>query len=849
MADHENENDELKNAPKPGEPGSGQPPQPSEGQPAGEQSVKIPEVLPLLPIRDVVIFPYMIIPLFVGRDNSVAAVNESLSKDRMVMLATQKSSADENPSAEQLFSMGTAGMIMRMLRLPDGRVKILVQGLTRARVKEYLKKEPFFQVRIELLEEPQLKEVTVEIQARMRQIKENLEKMIQMGRLISPDLIMVLDTIPDPGRFSDLIAANIGIGVEDAQKLLEILDPAERLQRLFDVINKEMELLEVQAKIQNRAKEEMTKTQREYYLREQLRAIQKELGEVDEKAQEIQEFKDKIQKSKMPKETEEEALKQLKRLETMHPDAIEASWVRGYLEWMVELPWSKSTKDNLDIKRAQGVLDGDHYDLDKVKERILEYLSVRKLHPEMKGPILCFVGAPGVGKTSLGQSIARAMGRHFIRMSLGGIRDEAEIRGHRRTYVGAMPGRIIQGIKTAGSNNPVFMLDEIDKLGVDFRGDPSAALLEVLDPEQNFTFRDHYINLPFDLSKVMFILTANIIDTIPPALLDRMEMLEIPGYTLEEKLHIAKRYLVPRQMKENGVDEKIIEFEDEAIRQITGQYTREAGVRNLERALGTICRKVARKVAEGAKEKTVVTPNSLVQYLGAPRWLPEEEMEKDEVGVVTGLAWTGTGGDILRVEVSIVKESQKLILTGHLGEVMKESAQAALTCAKKIAPVFGIAPDFFQDKEVHVHVPAGAIPKDGPSAGVTMAAALISAMTGIAVRKDVAMTGEITLRGRVLPIGGLKEKALAALRSEIRNVIIPERNKKDLEDIPLEQRKEINFILAKTVEDVLDASLVGGLKAAREKNTKTATAAKTARARTGKKHRAQARRAGRTQAK
>jgi ATP-dependent Lon protease len=826
MADKEKESRELKNAPSQPEAAQEQAVKPIDSPPEGEQNVKIPEILPLLPIRDVVIFPYMIIPLFVGRENSVAAVNESLSKDRMIMLATQKNSADENPGPEQLFEMGTAGMIMRMLRLPDGRVKILVQGLNRARVKEFLQKAPFYQVRIELLEETPVKEVTVEIQALMRNIKENLEKMIQMGRLISPDLLMVLESITDPGRFCDLIAANIGMSVEDAQKLMQILDPVPRLHKLYEIITREMELLEVQAKIQNQAKEEMTKTQREYYLREQLRAIQKELGEVDEKAQEVAEFREKIEKCKMPKEAEEEALKQLKKLETMHPDAVETSWVRGYLEWMVELPWSKSTHDNLDIKRAEEILNQDHYDLDKVKERILEYLSVRKLHPQMKGPILCFVGAPGVGKTSLGQSIARAMGRKFIRMSLGGIRDEAEIRGHRRTYVGAMPGRIIQGIKTAGSNNPVFMLDEIDKLGADFRGDPSAALLEVLDPEQNSTFRDHYINLPFDLSKVMFILTANITDTIPAPLLDRMEMLELPGYTLEEKLQIAKRYLIPRQMKENGMSEKLLAFEDEAVREIISQYTREAGVRNLERFLGAVCRKVARKVAEGNKEKAIITANSLVRYLGAPKFLPEEEMDKDEVGVVTGLAWTGTGGDILRVEVSIVKERKNLILTGHLGEVMKESAQAGLSYAKRIAPKFGLASDYFEDKEVHIHVPAGAIPKDGPSAGVTMATALVSAMTGIPVKKNVAMTGEITLRGRVLPIGGLKEKALAALRSEIRNVLIPERNRKDLEDIPPEQRKEINFIFAKTMEDVLDASLVGGLKAAMACKTKPAASSK-----------------------
>jgi len=779
---------------------------------SSEQTFKIPEILPALPIRDVVVFPFMIIPLYVGRDSSIAAVNESLSKDRMIFLTTQKNPTEENLEPESLFEVGTAGTIMRMLRLPDERLKILVQGLSRARVKEYLKKNPFFQARIEVLPEPASKEMTVEIEALMRTVKENLEKMMQMGRMISPDLFMVLESLQDPGRFADLVAANIGLPVEDAQKLLELIDPIERLRKLNEFLAKEMQLLEIQARIQNQAKEEMGKTQREYFLREQLRAIQKELGDVDDKAAEVAEFREKIGKAQMPKEVEEEALKQLKKLEFMHPDAMEASWVRGYLEWLVELPWSKSTKDNLDIKNAKKILDQDHYDLDKVKERILEYLSVRKLHPKMKGPILCFLGPPGVGKTSLGQSIARAMGRKFIRMSLGGIRDEAEIRGHRRTYVGAMPGRIIQGIKQAEFNNPVFMLDEVDKVGMDFRGDPSAALLEVLDPEQNFSFRDNYINLPFDLSRVMFITTANLADPIPTTLRDRMEIIEIAGYTLQEKLRIAKQYLTPKQKTENGISDQYVEFEDEAVSCVIAQYTREAGVRNLERAIGTVCRKVARKVAEGEKKKVIITEENLHSFLGPPQFLPEEELETDEVGVATGLAWTGTGGDILRIEVSIVQGRKNLILTGHLGEVMKESAQAGLSFAKRIAPEFGFSQEYFEDKEIHIHVPAGAIPKDGPSAGVTMATALISAMTGIAARKDVAMTGEITLRGRVLPIGGLKEKALAALRNEIRNIIIPERNRKDLEDIPEELRKEIHFTFAKTMEEVLKASLKNGIK-------------------------------------
>jgi len=791
------------------QPESGEIKNPSE---SGEQTFKIPEILPVLPIRDVVIFPFMIIPLYVGRENSIAAVNESLSKDRMIFLTTQKNATEENIEPESLFEMGTAGTIMRMLRLPDERLKILVQGLARARSKEYVQKNPFFKARIEVLSEPGAKEITVEVEALMRTVKENLEKMMQMGRMISPDLFMVLESLQDPGRFADLVSANIGLNVEDAQRLLEQIDPIARLRKLNEILTKEMQLLEIQTKIQNQAKEEMGKTQREYFLREQLRAIQKELGDVDDKAAEVEEFKEKIAKAGMPKEVEEEANKQLKRLEYMHPDAMEASWVRGYLEWLVELPWSKSTVDNLDIKNAKKTLDQDHYDLEKVKERILEYLSVRKLHPQMKGPILCFLGPPGVGKTSLGQSIARAMGRKFIRMSLGGLRDEAEIRGHRRTYVGAMPGRIIQGIKTAGSNNPVFMLDEIDKVGMDFRGDPTAALLEVLDPEQNFSFRDNYINLPFDLSKVMFICTANLADPIPATLRDRMEIIEIPGYTLQEKLQIANHYLIPKQKKENGITDDHIEFNDSAVSTVIAQYTREAGVRNLERAIGTICRKVARKVAEGEKKKVRLRPDNIHLFLGPPQFLPEEELEKDEVGVATGLAWTGTGGDILRIEVSIVQGKKNLILTGHLGDVMKESAQAGLSFAKRIAPEFGLSQNYFEDKEVHIHVPAGAIPKDGPSAGVTMATALISAMTGIPVRKDVAMTGEITLRGRVLPIGGLKEKALAALRNEIHNLIIPERNRKDLEDIPEELRKEIHFYFAKTMQDVLKWSLRNGMK-------------------------------------
>jgi len=665
-----------------------------------------------------------------------------------------------------------------------------------------------------------------------------LEKLTQLGKVISPDLAMVLETLSDPGRFADLIAANIGIQVKDAQGLLEMVAPQDRLRRLNELIQKETEVLEMQTKIQNQAREEMNKTQREYYLREQLRQIQQELGDVDEKAAEIEDLRNKIKKAKMPEEVEKEAGKQLKKLEMMHAEAIEASQVRSYLEWLVELPWGKSTKDQLDLKQAKLILDEDHYDLDKVKERILEYLAVRKLNKDMKGPILCFVGPPGVGKTSLGRSIARAIGREFIRMSLGGVRDEAEIRGHRRTYVGALPGRIIQGIKTAGSNNPVFMLDEIDKLGMDFRGDPSAALLEVLDPEQNFSFRDHYINLPFDLSKVMFITTANLADPIPSALKDRMEMLELPGYTLEEKVAIARQYLIPKQLKENGIKPRLLEFKEGALEAIISQYTREAGLRNLEREIGNICRKVARKVAEGRKKKALISADDISGYLGVPRFLAEEELDKDEIGVATGLAWTATGGEILMVESSITKGARSLGLTGHLGEVMRESAQAALSYAKRRLKDFGLPENYFDKKEVHLHVPAGAIPKDGPSAGVTMATSLVSAMSGIPVRKDVAMTGEITLRGKVLPIGGLKEKALAALRSHITNIIIPERNQKDLEDIPPPLRKKINFVIARNMDDVLEAALAGGAPWGKKKappRTRPAKGKKAAPRKTGAK--------------
>lgn len=771
-----------------------------------EKGVQIPESLPLLPLRDIVIFPYMIVPLFVGREISIKAVEEALAKDRIIMLSCQKDASVEEPTPEIINNLGTASNIMRMLKLPDGRIKILVQGLARAEITGYEESKSYFRVNIKKIEEtPQT--LTLEAEALIRAAKEQVEKIIALGKALPPDIMVIIENIDDPGRFADLIASNIGFKVEENQQILETLDPIHRLKKVNELLNKEVQVLEVQAKIQSSAKEEISKSQREYFLREQLRAIQQELGESDERVQEIEDYEGKIKKAKMPKDVEKEALKQLKRLETMHPDSSESAVVRTYLDWMVELPWSKQTKDSLDIKKAAKILDEDHYDLEKVKDRILEFLAVRKLKQDIKGPILCFVGPPGVGKTSLGKSIARALNRKFIRISLGGLRDEAEIRGHRRTYVGALPGRIIQGIKQAGTKNPVFMLDEIDKIGVDFRGDPASALLEVLDPEQNFAFSDHYLNVSFDLSNVMFITTANQLDPIPPALKDRMEVISLSGYTEEEKIHIAKRYLIPRQIKENGLKEKDINFTDEAIRVIINQYTREAGLRNLERQFANVCRKVARKKAEGHKKPTTINEKDVSKYLKAPIFMPEIGREEGQIGIATGLAWTPYGGDILLVEVSVVKGKGSLILTGQLGDVMKESAQAALTYARGKAKEFNINENFYTESDIHIHVPEGAIPKDGPSAGVTMLTALISALSRIPVKKDVAMTGEITLRGRVLPIGGVREKSLAALANNIKTVIIPYENEKDLEDLPDNVKKSINFVKVKNADEILKIAL------------------------------------------
>ncbi|MFH1672880.1 MAG: endopeptidase La [Pseudomonadota bacterium] len=771
----------------------------------GEQ-IEIPKLLPMISVRDVVVFPYMIIPLFVARDKSVRAVDTAMSKDRLVMLATQKDPSEEHPTPEDIYDVGTAAIIMQTLKLPDGRVKILVQGLEKRRILGYRARKSLFRVKIEPLPDKPIKRMTVRTEALMRTVCEKSEKLLSLQGELNIDVSSILTSITDPGRLADIVSSNLRLKIPESQSLLMMVDPKKRLQRVHGYLNRELRVSTIQAKIQSKVHEEISKTQHDYFLREQLRAIRDELGDADDK-EEILEYKKKIKEAKMPKDAEKEALKQLKRLEQMHPEAGEASIIRPYLDWLVEVPWNESTKDVLDVKKAQEILDEDHYNLSQVKERILEYLSVRKLNKKMKGPILCFVGPPGVGKTSLGRSIARAMNRKFVRISLGGVRDEAEIRGHRRTYIGALPGRIIQGLKQCKTNNPVFMMDEVDKVGADFRGDPAAALLEILDPEQNFSFSDHYLNIPFDLSKVLFITTANTIDPIPSALTDRMELIEIAGYTEEEKLVIAKKFLLPRQIKENGLNPKDIVFSDHALLKIITHYTQEAGLRNLEREVGKICRKTARKVAEGQKGPFRITA-TLDPFLGVPKYLPELEQEIHEVGVATGLAWTQFGGELLYVEASGMNGKGELMLTGQLGDVMRESAQAALTYARSHVQDLGIADDFYKDLDIHIHVPSGAIPKDGPSAGITMASALVSALTEKPINRDVAMTGEITLRGRVLPIGGLKEKALAALRGNIYTVIIPEKNKKDLAEIPKNLRKKLRFIPVKHMDEVLKIVLM-----------------------------------------
>ncbi len=776
-----------------------------------DKDANFPDILPLLSIRDVVIFNDMLLPLFVGRKKSVRAVEEAVSKDGFLLIVTQKDPGIENPKPDQIFSVGTVSRILRILKLPDGSIKALVQGIAKARIVKYVLKRSLYRVKIENIVESPIKKISLKIEALMRNIREHSEKILAFRGEMTSDVSAVLESIEDPGKLADLVASNLRLKIDESQILLELIDPVKRLKKVNDLLAREVELSSMQAKIQSDVRDEISKNQRDYFLREQVRVIHKELGESDDKVEEIKDYKKKIKSARMSKAADKEALKQLKRLEKMYTDSAEASVVRTYLDWMVDMPWSKTTKDVIDIKQAKKVLDKDHFALDKVKDRILEYLSVRKLNPKMKGPILCFVGPPGVGKTSLGQAIARAMKRKFIRISLGGIRDEAEIRGHRRTYIGALPGRILQGLKQCGTNNPVFMMDEIDKLGSDFRGDPSSALLEALDPEQNIAFSDHYLNLPFDLSKVMFILTANLTDTIPSALLDRMEVITLAGYTEEEKKIIAQRHLIPRQIKENGLKARNICISSGALHQIITEYTSEAGLRNLEREIGTLFRKVARKIAEGDKGHFRITKNNLQHYLGVAKYYPEMDQEKSQVGLSTGLAWTQAGGDVLYVEVSLIGGKGELIVTGQIGDVMQESARAALSYARASLFLLGIKENVFENKDIHIHVPAGAIPKDGPSAGIAIATALISVLVNKPVNKDIAMTGEITLRGRVLPVGGLKEKALGAIRGGIRTIIIPEKNKKDLAEIPLHIKRKIKFFPVKNMDEVLSLAIEGNV--------------------------------------
>jgi ATP-dependent Lon protease len=771
-----------------------------------DKVLEIPATLPMLPVRDIVVFPYMILPLFVGREASIRSVEEALSKNRLIFLASQKEITEENPTPDTIYTTGTIAMIMRMRKLSDGRVKILIQGVAKGRIKNYTKTEPSFEVGVEKIEETQTQSPSIEFEAMIRTAKEHIEKIIALGRVLSPDILLVLDDVQDPGRLADLIASNLGVKVQDAQKVLETAEPKERLKLVNEILANELEVLQMQAKIRTTAKDEMSKSQREYFLREQMRAIKNELGEADSKSEEMEELREKVHNAVMPASVEIEALKQLSRLERMHPDASEASMVRTYLDWMIDLPWSKKTEDNLDLTRAKTILDEDHYDLQKAKDRILEFLAVRSLKASMKGPILCFAGPPGVGKTSLGKSIARSMGREYFRIALGGVKDEAEIRGHRRTYVGAMPGKVIAAMRQVKTNNPVIVLDEVDKLGSDFRGDPSAAMLEVLDPEQNSTFRDNYLNVDFDLSNVLFIATANVLENIPPALRDRMEIIQISGYTENDKLLITKKHLIERQIEQNGITSENIKFTDEGIAFTIAHYTREAGLRNLEREIGSLCRKVAKQVVMGEAKYVEVNEKTVPELLGPPRFIRDEKLEDSQVGVVTGLAWTQAGGEVLYVEALKYKGKGQLVLTGQLGDVMKESAHAAMAYARAHTEELGIDPDFFEKWDIHVHLPAGAIPKDGPSAGITMTTALVSLMTDTPVRHDIAMTGEVTLQGRVLPVGGIREKCLAALSQGIKDIIIPFACQKDLSDIPKEFKDKMNFIAVENLDEVFSVA-------------------------------------------
>ncbi|PTX59359.1 ATP-dependent Lon protease [Melghirimyces profundicolus] len=763
-------------------------------------------VLPLLPLRGLLVYPSMVLHLDVGRERSVKALEQAMVDDDLIVLATQHEIQLEEPTPEDIYRMGTIARVRQMLKLPNGTIRVLVEGLSRAKILEYEENESFYQVRVSEIIQEDVDDINVE--ALMRSVLDYFEQYLRLSKKVSPETLSAVADIDEPGRLADVIASHLPLKIEDKQTILETLDVRERLEKLLSILNDEREVLELERKISQRVKKQMEKTQKEYYLREQMKAIQRELGEKEGRMGEVEELREQLEQLEAPDEVKEKVEKELQRLEKIPTTSAEGGVIRTYVEWLLALPWQKETEDDLDLKKAEKILDEDHYGLEKAKERVLEYLAVQQMVKKLKGPILCLVGPPGVGKTSLGRSIARALGRKFVRVSLGGVRDEAEIRGHRRTYVGAMPGRIIQGIKNAGTSNPVFLLDEIDKMTMDFRGDPASALLEVLDPEQNQNFSDHYIEIPYDLSKVMFITTANTLHTIPQPLLDRMETLYIAGYTEIEKEQIAKEYLIPKQLEEHGLSKDKFQIHSDAVLKVIRHYTREAGVRNLERTIGKLARKAARQLVSQDRKRVVVTTKNLPKFLGPEKFRYGKVEETDPVGAATGLAWTAGGGDTLTIEVSVLPGKGKLTLTGKLGDVMKESAQAAFSYIRSRAGKLNIDPEFNEKNDIHIHVPEGAIPKDGPSAGITMATALVSALTEVPVSRYVGMTGEITLRGRVLPIGGLKEKSLAAHRAGLTHILVPKDNKKDLEDIPESVRKDLKITWVSHMDEVLKLALV-----------------------------------------
>jgi len=774
--------------------------------------MEVYETLPIVPLRDVVVFPHMMMPFVIGRPSSTRALEHALGKDKRIFLAAQHDASTDDPKPDDIYTMGCVANVVQSLKLPDGNIKVLVEGVERARAVEWKEDKGFYRVVVKVL--PRQKEMPADVEETMARVVSLFEQYVKLSNNLHYDAMIAAVRVDDPGRLADTIAAHLLVGVDEKQNLLEIVSPVERLNRIAGILEIEVDKLQVDRRIQSRVKKQMEKAQKEYYLNEKMKAIQKELGRKDEKGNEVDELKKKIETSKMPKDVEEKAIQELKRLESMPPMSAEATVSRNYLDWLIAVPWYKKSRESRDLKRAEEILHEDHYGLEKIKDRILEFLAVRALVKKPKATILTLSGPPGVGKTSLAKSIAKAMNRKFVRLSLGGVRDEAEIRGHRRTYIGAFPGQVIQMMKKAGTMNPVFLLDEVDKMSMDFRGDPSAALLEVLDPEQNHTFLDHYLDVEYDLSAVMFICTANVLHTIPQALRDRMEVLQLAGYTEQEKTEIAKRFLAPKAIEGSGLDEKNIVITDEAIQTIIQRYTREAGVRNLERELSSICRKVARKVVvQGKSFQELVTPEKVTEYLGVPRFRPSMAEEKEEIGVSTGLAWTEVGGEILVTEATLMPGRGHLTLTGKLGDVMQESATAAMSWVRSRSEEFGIPKDFNKKTDVHIHVPEGAIPKDGPSAGITLATALVSALARVPVRTDVAMTGEITLRGKVLPIGGIKEKILAAHRAGIKTIIMPRDNEKDLADIPKNVLDSMNLYMVGSMDEVLKIALAGPLPA------------------------------------